>query len=180
MLSMPPNSPPTKPTHGGTAASQPFSETLKEKFNIMKKVIVIFLLAFSFQNLFSQTTQEEYNYITKGYKIQLESGLDMKKGYSLTELESWGLTHNSEKRNCTFKGLFREGQSKPCAIMLIYKRTDLANGAVFYICIPSHDAPENIWEQTLGFINDNFKENIQLNNTVIWALMKFASQETQK
>jgi hypothetical protein len=146
----------------------------------MKKITTLFCLVISLNSLFSQTTQEEYNYITKGYKIQLESGLDMKKGYSLSELGSWGLTHGTEKRNCTFKGLVRDGQTKPSAIMLIYKRTDIANGAVFYICIPSQDAPENIWNQTLSFINENFKDNIQLNNTVIWALMKFASQETQK
>ena len=31
----------------------------------------------------SVTTEEEYNYITKGYQIQLSSGLDMKKGYAV-------------------------------------------------------------------------------------------------
>lgn len=29
-----------------------------------------------------KTTLEEYNYMTKGFKIQMESGLDMKIGYS--------------------------------------------------------------------------------------------------
>lgn len=29
------------------------------------------------------TTEEEYNYMTKGYQMQLSSGLDMKKGYML-------------------------------------------------------------------------------------------------
>ena len=29
------------------------------------------------------TSEEEYNYLTKGYKVQIESGLDMKKGYAL-------------------------------------------------------------------------------------------------
>ena len=29
----------------------------------------------------SKTTEEEYNYMTKGYRMQLEGGLDMKKGY---------------------------------------------------------------------------------------------------
>jgi hypothetical protein len=146
----------------------------------MKKVVIVLLAFAAVCKITAQTTQEEYNYITKGYKIQLESGLDMKKGYSLTDLGHWGLNHDTEKRNCTFKGLVREGQVKPCAILLIYQRTDLSNGAVFYICIPSADAPENIWEQTLDFINANFKDNIQFNNTVLWALMKFSAQETQK
>lgn len=49
----------------------------------MKKIKIFstfFGLVVFFTNLYFQTTQEEYNYITKGYKIQLESGLDMKKG----------------------------------------------------------------------------------------------------
>lgn len=29
------------------------------------------------------TTEEEYNYMTKGYQIQMSGGLDMKKGYTL-------------------------------------------------------------------------------------------------
>ena len=29
------------------------------------------------------TTEEEYNYMTKGYQMQESSGLDMKKGYAL-------------------------------------------------------------------------------------------------
>jgi hypothetical protein len=33
----------------------------------------------------NQTTFEEYNYMTKGFPIQLTSGLDMKKGYSVSE-----------------------------------------------------------------------------------------------
>jgi len=29
-----------------------------------------------------KTTEEEYNYMTKGYKLQMDGGLDMKKGYA--------------------------------------------------------------------------------------------------
>lgn len=34
----------------------------------------------------SELTQEEYNYLTKGLRVQEESGLDMKKGYELKML----------------------------------------------------------------------------------------------
>jgi len=53
--------------------------------NLTKLLLSIALFA-SF-NIYGQsiktlgTTLEEYNYITKGYKVQIESGLDMKKGY---------------------------------------------------------------------------------------------------
>jgi hypothetical protein len=128
----------------------------------------------------SQTTQEEYNYITKGYKVQIESGLDMKKGYSFTDLGDWGLTHGTEKRRCEFKALMRSGQAKPCAILMIYKRTDIENGATYYVCIPSQGSSDEIWKQTLDFINEKCRDNTLLQNTIIWALMNFSSLQTNK
>jgi hypothetical protein len=55
----------------------------------MKKTYLISLLilitAFSSkaQKNTGITTEEEYNYMIKGYDIQISSGLDMKKGYTI-------------------------------------------------------------------------------------------------
>lgn len=58
----------------------------------MKKSILIFALLLSAVTfLKAQTTEEEYNFVTIGFKVQLESGLDMKKGYALKDLGSWSL-----------------------------------------------------------------------------------------
>ncbi|MCA1967230.1 MAG: hypothetical protein LDL23_11350 [Flavobacterium sp.] len=138
---------------------------------------LVITILFSITSSFGQTTQEEYNYITKGYKVQLESGLDMKKGYSFKDMGNSTVTSGSEKRTTEFKALLKEGQSKPAAIMMIYKRTDIANGAVIYVCIPSPDAPKEIWQQTMDFISTNFKNNDVMLQTVIWGLMKFGSKE---
>ena len=151
----------------------------------MKKIIthvvaLMLTILLSIASVYGQTTQEEYNYITKGYKIQVESGLDMKKGYTLTNLGDWGLSYGSQTRACEFKALIRDGETKPCAIMMIYKRTDIANGARYYICIPSLDAPDDIWTQTLAFISSTFKEQDQASQTAIFALMKLASLESGK
>lgn len=49
----------------------------------MKKIIL--LLLFVSTSVFSQsgTSIDEYNYLTKGLKLQSESGLDTKKGYRM-------------------------------------------------------------------------------------------------
>jgi len=151
----------------------------------MKHFTIIKLLALTVflticSKSFSQTTQEEYNYVTKGYKVQIESGLDMKKGYSFVDYGNWGLEFGIQNRQCEFKGLVKAGATKPCAIMMVYKRTDIKDGATWYICIPSSDAPAELWQQTLDFINGNFKDNTALTSTIIWALMKFSSQEVGK
>lgn len=147
------------------------------------KIVTAFLmltLFFSVNNSIGQTTQEEYNYVTKGYKVQLESGLDMKKGYTLKHLGEWEQKKGTENRKCEFKGLIKQGQTKPSAIMMIYKRTDIPNGASDYICIPSADAPAEMWQQTYDFINANSRDNYLMMQTIIWALMKFSSQEVTK
>lgn len=148
------------------------------KKNQILKVALMLTILFCVNKSFGQTTQEEYNYITKGYKVQVESGLDMKKGYSLTDLGKWSIPTGTVVRQCEFKALIKTGQIKPSAIMMIYNRTD--NGTKFYICIPSSDASNEIWNQTLDFIKTTFKENDSMLQVVIWALMKFSSQEVAK
>lgn len=146
-----------------------------------KQFLIIILTCLCFTSILAQTTQEEYNYITKGYKVQIESGLDMKKGYTMVDYGVWSLNHGEQTRLCEFKGLVRAGQSKPCAILMLYKRTDIANGVNYYVCIPSNDAPEEIWSQTLKHLDEIYKEcNIQMAETMVWALMKFGSYAIAK
>jgi len=141
---------------------------------MIKKTCLATLMFIVCLSVTGQTTQEEYNYITKGYKIQIESGLDMKKGYSLYELHPSVLKwSNGETRNCYFKALFRDGESKPCAIMMLYKRTDTTNQE-HYFCIPTLNASDYIWQQTfqeLVNISDT-EDSKALLQTMVWGLMK--------
>ena len=107
--------------------------------------MLILLVVFISGSTFGQTTMEEYNYVTKGYKIQIESGLDMKKGYTFTDLFENVITTGSTVRKCTFKALMRTNQAKPCAILCIYTRSD--NNYSDYVCIPTTDSPKEIWDK---------------------------------
>lgn len=101
------------------------------------------------------TTQEEYNYITKGYKIQQESGLDMKKGYSLkfyTETQVNGKVELWGDASVVCAGLFRDGEKKPCAMMLFYQNFALKSKD--YLCVPSHDADKSLWDLHLTRFNN--------------------------
>lgn len=144
------------------------------------KSFIIFVIAMSHSFFIkAQTTQEEYNYLTKGYKVQMESGLDMKKGYTLEDLGDWSYAHGTEIRKCTFKSLIRENDGLPCATLLIYQRADIPNGAVFYICIPSFDAAEDIWQQTNNYIKLNVDETLPM-QAIIYGLMRLNSQQISK
>ena len=106
----------------------------------MKK-LMFFLLLVASQTVFGQnkgTTEEEYNYLTKGYKIQVESGLDMKKGYTLTDLLTSEASSLFDKSSMIFKGLYRDGQKTPCAVLCIVDKK--------YICIPHYESSDDIWK----------------------------------
>jgi hypothetical protein len=130
----------------------------------------------------AQTTLEEYNFVTKGYKIQIDGGLDMKKGYTLKDLGEHSLNFNQDgKRECKFKGLYRDTVlSKPCAIMMIYTRK--SSGYIEYYCIPTLDAESTLWDKLLEQLNSHLEDQYvkQMYETMIWALIKFSSQETGK
>lgn len=127
----------------------------------MKKLFYL-LLFFTISNFAQQsnettlssnlngTTLEEYNYLSKGYKDQIDKGLDMKKGYILKNVISDfsdAISFSPEqtyKRHSEFKLLFKEGDSKPCAILMIltvYHKSKL--NATHYFCIPTYNS--NLW-----------------------------------
>lgn len=77
------------------------------------------------------TTEEEFNYVTKGYKVQTESGLDMKKGYRFDEL-----TKDIELDGFKFnlKQLIREETNQLAALLVVVYSTN--SGKTYYLCVP--------------------------------------------
>jgi hypothetical protein len=81
----------------------------------------------------TQTTDEEYNYLTKGYKIQTESGLDMKKGYKFESME----TITEDNYSFKYQALIREGKNEVAGISVIITiRYAIGAPKVYYLCIP--------------------------------------------
>lgn len=97
----------------------------------MKKILVSLLVMTIALKMNAQTTIEEYNYVTKGYKDQIEKGLDMKKGYKIWDL---GFS-NTQDRKTELKMLVRikDTLNPVAAYMIIYQ---LGNSTKEYICVP--------------------------------------------
>ena len=142
-----------KKTYFGSNATEPKLHIIKpSNLFIMKQTCLSIAALIFFSTLsFSQTTMEEYNYISKGYKIQLESGLDMKRGYKIIDIETFKVEHSSWHRAITFKVLVREEPESPAAIIMIVERSD-SNYKAYY-CIPLYDSDETVWKQAY----DNYK-----------------------
>lgn len=126
----------------------------------MKPVIFFFFLVLT-ANAYSQTTLEEYNYVTKGYKVQIESGLDMKQGY---KLEDAIIEKKFGERSISAKALYKikNTTKQKVAYMLIYRK---AGNETEYICIPQPNSGSEIvqkfWDQLYDGSGDS-TERLQL------------------
>lgn len=103
---------------------------------------IFFLLAFVTLSVSGQkskpdvatTTEDEYKYLTKGYLVAEEVGLDLKKGYLIEELGK------VKDGNCSFvfKALIREKENDLAGILVIVK-SDLEEKP-YSFCIPLNNA----------------------------------------
>ena len=100
-----------------------------------------------------QTTLEEYNYVTKGYKVQIESGLDMKKGYEFTSID----TVSTKIATAEMKILFRlkENKKEIAAYLIVYLRQ---GRNVEYICIPNPKSDNEILQKYYSVLWDGSAE----------------------
>lgn len=134
------------------------------KYRLLGTLFVLFFIG----QVAAQTTYEEYTYLTKGYKTQVENGLDMKQGYRIMALPVFVESVKTDtlgsqlnvfqkdiwqiQRTAQFKALYREGEETPCAILCIYekfarnKSSNELQKFADYICVPHFASDPKIWE----------------------------------
>lgn len=126
----------------------------------MKKIIfsILFLMTYSFANsqivmevIDSVTTvktfdakkfkrcntlsDEEYNYMAKGYWSQVENGLDMKKGYEIENTDGYELSNSSY--SFTFFPLLKINADKTkCLVGYIIKAHSSVSGGNYHYAMP--------------------------------------------
>lgn len=96
---------------------------------MIKKIAMIAAFTFCGYTFAQSTTQEEYLYMTKGLKIQLESGLDMKKGYKLKKISR----NHIDKYTFTFNLLIRDNET--LAGIIVYAQSKVS-GKEYIKAIP--------------------------------------------
>jgi hypothetical protein len=119
------------------------------KSQLIIKLFVLFCLMMLSPTVKSQvlgTTMEEYNYLTKGYKVQVESGLDMKKGYELSPLTTYQYNFSDlfGEYNYTFdfQELTLTSTAEQRAILLIIKKS---GKILHYVAIPNKNSDRELW-----------------------------------
>ncbi|MBB1194998.1 hypothetical protein DNC80_15135 [Flavobacterium sp. SOK18b] len=79
----------------------------------------------------ASTNQKEYNYLTKGLKIQRESGLDIIAGYDLLEA---GKVSIGTQYSFSFSNLIEKSTGNLKAISVVV--TSTVTKSTYYLCIP--------------------------------------------
>ncbi len=111
----------------------------------------------------SGTTMEEYNYVTKGLKIQLESGLDMKNGYAIIPVDTLWMkvpySSYGEIRSWEIAKLMRVDleQHEIAAYIIrfgtVYK-VDEANFKDGYFCIARPNSSEEVIQASQSHLSN--------------------------
>jgi hypothetical protein len=125
---------------------------------------------------YSQTSMDEYIYLTEGYKQQIKLGLNDKKGYWFEDLGNYGLKYNNYELNFIFKGLKSTKNDILVGILIEQEKKFNENKTPIYdyYCIPHPKSSDEIWNKALTKINStNDKELLKAYN---WALTKYISQ----
>lgn len=154
----------------------------------MKKLLIFILAAASGMALFipgmtwAQTSLEEYNYCKKGYKIQIESGLDMKKGY---QLKNYPLEHYANNIKFDVKFLVRDNENKPCGTLIIAKQSvqgfaNNVNTKDIYFCVPSFGSDKQVWDLYAADLNSQNKDMLFALSWVLSQVMNYHATGIKK
>jgi len=115
----------------------------------MKKLILCCLCCCIPFLLWSQTTQEEFTYITKGYKRQISEGLDAsKKNYTFELIEKMEYEENDKPVVFTFTKMLHKKDGLK-AVIMTFKRNDKLES----FCIPHPDTKEAVWLPSIQQFN---------------------------
>lgn len=106
----------------------------------MKRILPLFAITLALNLSFSQTsetngtTPEEYNYMIRGYEMQLSSGLDIKSGYIVDPIN----TVTRGDYSFSFNALVRTTENKLAGILIIAKSE--VSGRTYYLGMPINNA----------------------------------------
>ncbi len=118
-------------------------------------------------NLKAQTSLKEYNYLSKGYKTDLDEGRDMIQGYELKDVDS----KSTKERTATLKVMHRvNGANKEiAAYLIIYTKN---GNAPEYICIPHPASSDDINAKYWNLLYDGTADSSARLQLIIYLLTK--------
>jgi len=128
--------------------------------------------------VFGQTTQEEYTYITKGYKRQITEGLDpIKKKYTFEVIEKLDSGQEDSNTSFTFTRMVHEKDGLKAIILAFYQ-----DGNLETFCLPHPKTEDKIYLPAIQKFNNFWvdKEQFPYLTSVFMKMMFLYELETEE
>ena len=113
-------------------------------------VVTLFACLLFCCNSYSQTTQTEYDYITKSYRTVEEAGMDVKSGYSVVPVTKASSEVSGgkevEKRSAQLNAFYRStgvNTKKLVAYIIVYQKQGYDKE---YICVPHPSSSRELFQ----------------------------------
>jgi len=128
--------------------------------------------------LVGQTSTTEYKYIKEGFKIQEESGLDMKDGYVFVKSHFENTNRGEYTREVNFRFLVRTNTGEIAGTQMVFKRTDTTYED--FLCIPSKNSDKEIWNLAKSDFRKAAENWSQAARDYSWGMFKMISELASK
>lgn len=95
-------------------------------------LLLLFIPAFSIAQEKVSTSEEEYKYLTEGYKLQQSNGSDLKSGYEIVKIEE----NQANGYSITYS-LFNHKESQQTkALSIVLTKDKDKKDKMIYLCLP--------------------------------------------
>jgi hypothetical protein len=145
----------------------------------MKNFLPLFILLVATNYTFSQTTLEDYNYITKGYKEDVAMGKDFKAGYAMKSLytSEWFDKGGAQIRKFEIaRYVNSKNPGNTIAVMILLK--DQSDRVEWVFCMPSEGSSQDLWKSFWTEVYGNSSPGIR--NAIIRTMSQMLMKTIKK
>jgi hypothetical protein len=138
----------------------------------MKKLFfALFIMAASFS--YAQTTQDEYNYMAKGWLSMQQQGMGMKSGYATADKGKYVLEYGGYNLEVSVLNLTRTADNSSAGYIVMVHDTKKNNTQ--YFAVPTKNTDQSIWNQTLASVRQVYGKDQSGFEAIMYAFMHIAN-----
>lgn len=104
----------------------------------MKAILYLLLICPLFAIAQHATTETEYNYLTKGYALDIADGRDLKAGYTLSPIGEEVAVGNY---SFNFQAFIKQDEKAVAAVLVVAKSK--VSGTTYHLCVPLNNPDLN-------------------------------------
>ncbi len=140
----------------------------------MKKLfLLLFILGTGLA--YAQTTQDEYNYLTKGWLSMQQQGMGMKAGYATADKGKYVSEYGGYNLEVSILNLTRTADNSNAGYIIMIHDTKKNNTQ--YFGVPTKNSDQGIWNQTLTSIRTIYGKDPSGYEAIMYAMMHIAGNQ---